>query len=71
MVIAIDKVIELKKEISDNFGLHLHLHDACGAQSFSFDESVNKSVQNFISEFCRQYGGEVHFSPNNKDFFVK
>ena len=70
MVLSIDKVTELKKQLSDNFVVYLHLHDACGAQSFSFDKPVDETVQKWISEYVQGLGGTVHFSDSGNQFNV-
>lgn len=71
MVITFDKAAELKQQISDKFGLYLHLHDACGAQSFSFDEPIDEYVSAWIREYFGKIGGNVQFSESGSEFTVK
>ena len=50
MILNLDEIISLKNQLAETCGVTLHLHDACGSQSFSFDNPVSEEVQNIVSE---------------------
>ena len=71
MVLDISRISELKKQLSDKFGVHLHMHDACGAQSFSFDSPADDEVRAFAAEYISEQGGKAVFSPDGKSLLIK
>lgn len=52
-ILNIDEVIELKKALSEQFSAELHLHDACGGQSFSLN-NPSRGAQEYIEKYCRE-----------------
>lgn len=49
MPLNLDEVMELKKEIAERFGVEVHMHDTCGAQTFSVDpDKMTPELENYI-----------------------
>lgn len=71
MVIELSKISELKAGLSEKYGVYLHLHDACGAQSFSFDSAVGEDVKKYVTEYIEALGGAVKFFPAGDGFTVR
>ncbi|MBR1529415.1 MAG: hypothetical protein IJ642_08960 [Oscillospiraceae bacterium] len=71
MILNLDQIINLKNQLSENFKITLHLHDACGSQSFSFDMPVSDEIQKYISDYIQNLGGNVQFSQSGMQFIVK
>ena len=71
MTIEISKVSELKEILSEQYGVYLHLHDACGAQSFSFDNAVGEDVRKYVTEYVGALGGTAAFFPKGDGFNIK
>lgn len=79
IVISIKEVIELNQQLEEK-GIYykIHLHDACGAQSFSI-ESISEDILSEDYERCKENlntyfkekGLSVIFTQNGYDFFVK
>lgn len=49
-VLDFAEVLELKKAISEKYGIYVHFHDACSGQYFSFDETKD-GVEQFLKEY--------------------
>lgn len=49
-VLDFAEVLELKKTISEKYGIYVHFHDACSGQYFSFDETKD-GVEQFLKEY--------------------
>ena len=71
MILNLDEIIHLKNQLAEIFGIALHLHDACGSQSFSFDMPVSEEIQNHISEYLKPLGGTAQFSQSGTRFIVQ
>jgi len=71
MILNLSQITELKQQLSEQFGVYLHLHDTCGAQYFSFDAPVSMEVQDYIIEFVHQYGALAQFSEDQTGLFIK
>ncbi|MBR1554920.1 MAG: hypothetical protein IJ644_05940 [Oscillospiraceae bacterium] len=71
MILNLDEIINLKNQLAETFGITLHLHDACGSQSFSFDMPVSEEIQNFISDYLKPLGGTAQFSQSGTRFIVQ
>ncbi len=69
-ILALDEIIELRKEVTEKFNKKVHVHDTCPAQSFSLDEK-NLEVQNFITGYFNKKGLEAEFSSDGLFFTVK
>ncbi len=52
-ILNLDEVIELKKTLLEQFSAELHLHDACGGQSFSL-KNPSSGAQEYIEKYCRE-----------------
>lgn len=53
MVLSFDLVIELKNALKENFSVYLHMHDTCGGQSFSLDQTSDDVVF-YIQDFLKK-----------------
>jgi len=71
MILNLDQIINLKNQLSEKFGIILHLHDACGSQSFSFDMPVSDEIQKYISDYIQNLDGSVQFSQSGMQFIIK
>lgn len=54
-VLNLDEVIALRNRLQTDYGVHLHMHDTCGGQTFSIDtqdltEPVKKALEDYFSE---------------------
>lgn len=70
MIFSFNQVIELKKIIKEKFGKHLHFHDACGGQYFSFDKA-DEEVKNFLADYFAQNNLMPDFSADGLSFVIK
>lgn len=52
MALNIDEVLALRKAVQDQFGVYVHMHDACGAQSFSIGEGeMTPELRRFLEGY--------------------
>ena len=70
-ILSLYDVIDLKKEASDRFGYTIHMHDACGGQSFSTEEPMSGELKTYIEQFCTEKGLTVQFMEGGKFFGVR
>ena len=68
MVLSLQEVIALKQELSERFGVILHLHDACGSQSFSFDEPIGEDAWGYLEMKLSALGGTAQLSKDRMGF---
>lgn len=71
VVINMFEIVELKKQIQENFGVKLHVHDACYMQSFSFDNKVSDELVEFITKYFKFQKYQVIFSPDGLYFHLE
>lgn len=71
MILTIENILELKKELNERFGIYLHMHDACGAQYFSFDSAVDDDVADYVSNYASKHKCTVIFSDKKDSFTLK
>lgn len=71
MTLNLEQVINLKKELNDRFNIVLHFHDACGKQSFSFDDIPDKKVIEFLENYFMKMKSKVTFNSDNRYFTLK
>lgn len=58
--LSIDEVLALRKAVQDKFGVYVHLHDACGAQSFSVDKNeMTEELRHFLESYFDDRGRSV------------
>ena len=62
-------VIDLKKQIKENFGIELHFHDTCGGMYFSIDEK-NDQISQYIENYFQKRGKKTKVSANGLTFSV-
>jgi len=67
-VISLFKIIELKKQIVEKFGINMHVHDASPSQFFSFDEKVSDELKEFVKEFFKSEKVRIVFSSDGLEF---
>ncbi len=70
MVLSFDFIIELKKTLQENFSVYLHLHDGCGGQSFSL-EQTSDDIKSFIDDYFKKHNLIAVFREDNLGFTVK
>ncbi|MEG2080238.1 MAG: hypothetical protein RRZ68_01590 [Oscillospiraceae bacterium] len=68
MALNFDEIIALSKYLSENDGVKIHLHDACGGQYFTLDKKSEKTI-NLLKDYFKQNKIVAHFS-NNFDSFT-
>ena len=68
-IISTIETAQLKKELAENFGAELHLHDSCGGQSFSMDKS-GEDITEYIKTFFAERGVKIKFTPDGKQFYT-
>ncbi len=68
MVLSLQEVIALKQELSERFGVILHLHGVCGSQSFSFDESIGEDAWGYLEIKLSALGGSAQLSQDRMGF---
>ncbi len=77
-IVTIHEVIELNHMFEEKgLSFKIHLHDACGAQSFSVEgltEDASKEEYERVNEeialYFKSKGIEIMFTQNNRDFYV-
>jgi hypothetical protein len=68
MTLNLEQVINLKKELNDRFNVVLHFHDACGKQSFSFDDIPDNKVIEFLENYFMRMKSKAIFDRDNRHF---
>lgn len=71
-VLPFPEVVKLK-ELVGQFGYAMHLHDVCGAQSFTIEpagENQSEQVYQEIEKFFSAHQMAVNFYDNEKMNFV-
>lgn len=71
-VLPMQEILKLKDLVHEH-GYVLHLHDACGGQSFTLepnDENPDKQVYEEIEKFFQSHGMTAHFYDTEKLNFV-
>lgn len=62
-VLNLDEVLELKADLKERFGVHLHMHDVCGGQSFSIDlPELSEEVKQYLEEYFSRRGQSISIS---------
>lgn len=61
-VLSVTEVPKLK-ELAEEFGYHIHLHDACGGQAFTLEAEGNASdeIYNALEMFFDQHNMEIKY----------
>lgn len=70
MVLSFDLVIELKNALKENFSVYLHMHDTCGGQSFSLDQTSD-DVVSFIQDYFKKQNLTAVFREDKLGFAVE
>lgn len=70
IILSLSDFIELRDYLSERGGVGIHLHDACGTQSFSLDRADEDTVR-FITEYFADKGRRAVFTSDYLDFTVK
>ncbi|MGI6264029.1 MAG: RDAC family protein [Acutalibacteraceae bacterium] len=65
-----DEVLALKKAAAQATGGYIHFHDACGGQSFSFDQP-DPTTKAFVEDYFAKQGMTAVFTPDGTDFTVR
>ncbi len=71
-VITFSNLIDLQNKI-EPFGCKIHMHDACGGQSFSLetkDEKIDDEVYRIIESFFKDHRMTVSFLGENRLDFI-
>lgn len=71
-VLSLSEIIKLKKHI-EPYGYTVHVHDACGAQSFGLEkirDEVDDKVFEALQEFFDPYKLDIHFYNDDKQNFT-
>ena len=55
-------VTELKKQIAERFGEHLHFHDTCGGGMYFSLEQRNDEVLDFLQQYFSAQGMKIKIS---------
>lgn len=71
IAVNIEQIIELKKILSDKFEIYLHMHNACGVQSFSFENPADIEIQTCVSKYFAKLGYTVQVSDSADSFIVR
>ncbi|MHC1695029.1 MAG: hypothetical protein AB9835_07125 [Eubacteriales bacterium] len=70
IILSLSDFIELRDYLSERGGVGIHLHDACGAQSFSLDSADEDSIR-FITEYFADKGQKAVFTSDKLSFTLK
>ena len=70
LTLSLLEVNELKTSAEQQFGIKIHFHDCCGAQSFSVD-SMTPEAQTFIRTYFEEKGLQAEFSDDMRAFVVR
>lgn len=68
-ILGIGEVVELNRLLEQNSAGQLHLHDACGAQSFSLEHAVPRT-QTVINGYLRGKGLRAIFDDAGTGFVL-
>lgn len=61
--LTIDQVLALKKAVQDKLGVYVHMHDTCGAQTFSVEKSaMTPELRSFLETYFQKLGSTVQIS---------
>lgn len=61
--LSLDEVLALRKDVQDQFGVYVHLHDACGSQSFSVEPSeMTDALRQYLEKYFSDRGQSVRIS---------
>ncbi len=69
-LLTLEEFTELKENLKRIFSAELHLHDCCGGQYFSLDETDEVLVK-YITEYFNNRNLSAVFSKDGKQFSVK
>lgn len=69
MLLSLDDIIELKKNIKEKYNTTLHMHDTCGGQYFSLDD-ITEGTEEYIKEFLKKKNITPVFSENKLSFSI-
>ncbi|MDD3174752.1 MAG: hypothetical protein PHF63_14040 [Herbinix sp.] len=77
IIITYNEVIDLNHIIAaENLSFKIHLHDACGSQSFSIEALGNNSQEQYealkrkINQYFEKKGIIIRYSENDQEFVV-
>lgn len=70
IILSLSDFIELRDYLSERGGVGIHLHDSCGAQSFSLERADENTVR-LITDYFTNKGRRAVFSSDYIDFTVK
>ena len=68
--INIVKIIELKRILSEKFGIELHMHDTCSGQYFSLENSTPDGID-YIKNYFETKKYVVFFNEENTEFYIE
>lgn len=61
--LTIDQVLALRKDLQERFGVYVHMHDACGAQSFSVEpDEMTDALREYLQQYFSGMGMTVQIS---------
>ncbi|MCH5324046.1 MAG: hypothetical protein J1E39_02425 [Eubacterium sp.] len=69
-IISLSDAAQIKKEISDRFGVDLHFCDSCGGQSFAMDKTSDE-IKEYITQFWDSRNMSARFSEDGLRFTVR
>lgn len=63
IVLNFDEVIEFKQAVQSKFGVDVHFHDACGAQSFSVaPDTLTPELRDYLSSYFEERKATAHIA---------
>lgn len=69
MLLSLDDIIELKKNILKKYNKTLHMHDTCAGQYFSLDDKI-EGIEVYIREFLKGKNITPVFSDDKLSFSI-
>lgn len=69
MILSLDEMIALKAALKEACGVTLHVHDACGGQSFTL-ESADDEVRTALAAYLAARGQKPVFARGGADFII-
>lgn len=69
MLLTLDDMIELKHAMQTQCGVTVHVHDACGGQSFTL-ERIDPAIEAALRAFLAKKGQAPQFLRGTTDFII-
>lgn len=70
MILSLNDIADLKKNLYEKFSVQIHFHDSCGGQYFTLENPTDELREHITAFFAKQ-NMNVLFSENGEHFSVE